>query len=337
VVRAIRQFTLLAACLGLTALAGCAAGATQPAAGGQPSYATSQPVPPPSVMPVPADMNVAAFKALARQEAAAWPLSPLAKAWKAGLVIPSAADLTYDPMADTQPVEDVEALGNGNLVYTGPPPSRYGPAAVVRWSGASAPAPMPVPVLSEAQTFSALKNNALGRCPSCHTTTLTVTNAQPDTMPIATNHGLAVVPAWAFSITGLDTQVLQAAIAPGSYVTEIPARGPAEDLGPLGQPFVGANEVSAVSPDGRTLEMWLANDPCRPPATYGGLVAEVGDVVVVGGWIHDTHPITNCVAGGQGQYVMVRLAKPLGDRVILDAETGLPAPYPFHPAPWASK
>ena len=83
--------------------------------------------------------------------------------------------------------------------------------------------------------------------------------------------------------------------------------------------------------------MWLANNPCRQPATYGALVAEVGDVVVVGGWIHDTHQITDCVEGGDGQYVTVRLAAPLGGRVILDAGTGLPAPYPFRPEPAPAK
>jgi hypothetical protein len=94
---------------------------------------------------------------------------------------------------------------------------------------------------------------------------------------------------------------------------------------------VGANEASVLTPDGRTLGMWLAGIPCRPPATYGALVAEVGDVVIVGGWINDPQPVTSyCAASG---YVTIRLATPLGHRVILDGQTGLPAPYPFHPAP----
>jgi hypothetical protein len=38
-----------------------------------------------------------------------------------------------------------------------------------------------------------------------------------------------------------------------------------------------------------------------------------------------------------GQYVTVRLAAPLGDRVILDAAAGSPAPYPFQPAPATTK
>jgi len=322
-----RRLMLLAACLGMTALAGCTAGAT-PAAGGQPSAATSQPA---STAPAPQGVNVAAFRALARHEASGWPQSPLGKVWKTSLVIPGTDDLTYVGNPRGFPTEDSrQAFGNGNLVFTGPPPSGA-PAAVITWTN-GAPS-MKVPTLTAAQTFIALKNNTTqGRCPGCKTTPLTVTFAQPDTTLLPTSRGDAVVPAWAFTLPVLGGQVIQAALPPASYVTENSVRMPTENLGPLGKGFVGAIEVTAVSADKRTLEMWLANNPCSPPATSGGLVAEVGDVVVVGGWIHDPHPAAGgCVAGGRGQDVTVRLAAPLGDRVILDAATGTPAPYPFHP------
>jgi hypothetical protein len=163
VTHARRRFVMLAACLGVAALAGCTAGAARPAAtaaGGPPSVTTSQPVPPPSAMPVPTDMNVAAFHALAEQEAAAWPQSPLGKAWKTGIVVPSADFLTDVGNPYGFPSTEVkEAFGNGNLVYTGPPPSRYGPAAVVRWLQPAVS--LKVPVLSEAQTF----NGAPPSCP----------------------------------------------------------------------------------------------------------------------------------------------------------------------------
>jgi hypothetical protein len=195
-------------------------------------------------------------------------------------------------------------------------------------------------MLTEAQTFSALKNNTVGRCPTCNTNPLYVTAAQPDTMGISTNRGTVVVPAWAFTIQGLNAQVIETALPPSSYATEDSVPMPAENLGLLGKGFVGAIEASAVSADGRTLEMWLTNNPCDPAAEWGGLVAEVGDVAVVGGWIHDPHPAKDCAGGGnfvQGQYVTVRLAAPLGDRVILNAATGTPALYPFHPEPASTK
>jgi hypothetical protein len=319
-----RRFMLLAACFGVTALVGCTAG-------GQAPVVASQPAPSASAAPSPQGVSIAAFRALARQEASQWPQSPLGKVWKTSLVVPSAADLTFNGNPRGYPSDEVEeAFGNGNMVFTGPPPSGA-PAADITWAD-GAPK-MKVPVLSEAQTFSALKHNAVGRCPSCKTTPLTVTLAQPDTMSVPTSEGTAVVPAWSFTIQELGGGVSQAALLPGSYITENSVRMPAENLGPLGKGFVGATEASVLSADGRTLGMWLANDPCDPAATWGGLVAEVGDVVVVGGWIHDPHPAAGggCVASGLGQYVTVQLAAPLGDRVVLDAATGSPAPYPFDP------
>jgi hypothetical protein len=135
------------------AVAGCAAGSTQPV------VATSQPVPPaPSPSPSPHDVNVTASNALARQEAGAWPRSPLGKVWKTGLVIPIGWRPDHRPFRGFSSDEATEAFGNGNLVYTGPPPSGA-PTGIISWAnGASTK----VPVLSEAQVFSALKNNTEG-------------------------------------------------------------------------------------------------------------------------------------------------------------------------------
>lgn len=317
-----RRFMLLVASLGVTALAGCAVGAT-PAVGGQASAPAS------SARAVPSSQGVAvgAFRALARQEASDWPQSPLGKVWKTGLVIPSADYLTSVPSRGFSSGEAKLAFGNGNLVYTGPPPSGA-PAGVVTWPGGST---TKVPVLSEAQVFSALKNNTVGRCPGCKTTPVAVTGAQPATMAVPTSRGKASVPAWAFTVNGVLGPVVRAAIPPGSYVLEDSVRQPTQNLGPLGKAFVGITAATLSGHDGRTLKMTLASGPCGPAATWGGLVAEVGDVVVVGGWMHDPHPGVACAAVLIETQVTVRLAAPLGDRVILDAATGLPvAPFPFH-------
>jgi hypothetical protein len=214
----------------------------------------------------------------------------------------------------------MEAFGNGDLVYTGPPPSGA-PAGVMVWGDGSK---TKLPVLGEAQVFNALKNNAWGRFPGCKTTPLPVTGAQPTTMAFATSRGIASVPAWAFTINGANGPVFQAAIPPSSYVLEGSVRPPAENLGPLGKAFVGTSVAVPEGNDGRTLQMTLAGMPCGAGGTSGGLVAEFGDVVVVGGWIHDPHAAA-CPENPFGSVVTVRLAAPLGDRVILDGATGLPA------------
>src|SRR5262245_26846540 len=118
-----RRFMLLATCLGVTALAGCAAGA---------SGVTSQPVSSASAMPSPQGVDVAAFHALARQEAIDWPQSPLGRVWKTGLVIPSADYLTSVPSSGFSSGNAKLAFGKGDFVYTGPPPSGS-PVGVVTW------------------------------------------------------------------------------------------------------------------------------------------------------------------------------------------------------------
>jgi hypothetical protein len=46
--------------------------------------------------------------------------------------------------------------------------------------------------------------------------------------------------------------------------------------------------------------------------------------VVVGSWSRDSDPGGVCAASAALRLVQVRLAQPLGTRVILDAGTGLP-------------
>jgi hypothetical protein len=330
-----RLLAPLAACLGLVALGGCAAvspphpARPATAAVGRSAY-SGAPRPAsftPSASPLPVGVNVAAFNALARQEASAWARSSLGKIWKTGLVVPLADVLSSGPSGGFPSSEAKEAFGNGNLVFTGPPPSAA-PAGMVTWPDGSN---LKVPVLSEAGAFSAMKNNTGGRCPSCVTTPLAVTAAEPTTMKVPTSRGSATVPAWAFTLRGVSTPVIQAALPPGSYITEYSYPAPAENLGPLGKAFVGAAEA-AGSAGSRTLTLMLGGSPCD--MTWGGLAAEVGDVVVAGGWMHDPHPDAACPASLVTRSVTVRLAAPLGDRVILDAATGLPvAPVPFTGTP----
>jgi hypothetical protein len=259
-------------------------------------------------------VNVAAFNALARQEASAWARSPLASAWRTGLVLLS-ADLSSGPSSGFPSGEDKEAFINGDLVFTGPPPSGA-PAGTVTWADGST---MRVPVLSEARVFSALTSSR--ECPGCVTTPLAVTAARPVTLDVATSRGRASVPAWAFTLKGVHAPVVEAALPPGSYATPYTYGSPAERLGPVGSAFVGAT-YAGTSADGRTLTLDLPASPCD--ATWGGLVAETGGVVVIGGWVHDPDPDEPCTAMLVTRTATVRLAAPLGSRLVLDAATGQP-------------
>ena len=179
-----RSFSLLAACLCLVAVAGCTASAGTSSAAGS------------TASPPPGTVNVGAFDALARQEAVAWARSPLAKAWRAGLVVLSTDDLSSGPSGGFPSGQDKADFIDGDLVFTGPAPSGA-PVGVVTWPGGSS---MKVPVLSEAKTFSELTSSR--DCPACVTTPLDVTAAKPTTLAVGTSRGTAMVPAWAFTLKG---------------------------------------------------------------------------------------------------------------------------------------
>jgi hypothetical protein len=275
----------------------------------------------------PGAVSVGAFDALARQEAVAWARSPLAKAWRTGLVVLSPEDeLSSGPSGGFPSGQDKEDVSDGDLVFTGPAPSGA-PSGVVTWPGGST---MKVPVLSEARTFSELTSSR--QCPSCATTPLDVTAAKPTTLAVGTSRGIAKVPAWAFTLKGVSGPVVQAALAPGSYVTPGSKGSPSDvRLAALGKAFTGAG-TAAVSADGRTLTLRLFGGPCD--ATWGGLATEADDAVVVGGWEVDPNPNVPCAAIGISRTTTVRLSAPVGDRVIIDASTGQPVtPSPAIPVP----
>ena len=347
-----RSFSLLAACLGLVAVAGCAVRTGSSSAAGPATtnvgsvgvQASSPAVPSPAVRspaapspavrssapragssPPPGAVNVRAFDTLARQEAVAWAHSRLAKAWRTGLVILSPDTLSSGPGSGFPSGQDKMDFINGDLVFTGPAPSGA-PAAVVTWPGGSS---MKVPVLSEARTFSELTSSR--QCPACVTTPLDVTAAKPATLAVGTSRGIANIPAWAFTLKGVSGPVIQAALPPGSYVTPGSKGSPsAARLAPLGEAFTGAGSAT-VSADGRTLTLRLFGGVCD--ATWGGLATEADGAVVVGGWEVDPHPDAPCAAVGVFLTTTVRLPAPVGDRVIIDASTGQPVtPFAF-PAP----
>ena len=260
-------------------------------------------------------MNVAAFDALARQEATAWARSPLATEWRTGLVVLGADSLSSGPSGGFPSGAAKLAFVNGDLVFTGKPPSTA-PAGVVTWSNGST---MKVKPLSETQVFADLASSR--QCPGCATTPLAVTAVRPATMDIATSRGTASVPAWSFTLQGVSTPVTQAALPPGSYATLNTGGLPAEKLRPLGASFVGGATVTP-SADGRTLTVGLPGGSCE--TTWGGLVSEAGGVVVVGGWMHNPNPDQAYAGVLLLRKVTVHLAAPLGDRVVLDGATGQP-------------
>ncbi len=281
------------ACLGLAAIAGCAAASTpshQRRQGG-----AARAVSPDSAAVAPTasrraarhpGVNVAAFDALARQEATAWARSPLAKVWRTGLVV----------LERRQPDLGTERrlpVGRGQAGLHQRRPRLHRAAAVRRpgrrrhlarrldHEGASAQRGAGLRRADKQQAVPGLRDDAARRHGGA-----------------AHDHGRRHEPGHRQRARlGVHPQGSVRAGHPGGaaagqlrHAVHATA-SPTEKLRPLGAVVRGRRTVTP-SADGRTLTLGLRRQPLRHDLGRPG--AEVGGVVVVGGWMHDPNPDQAC-------------------------------------------
>jgi len=139
---------------------------------------------------------------------------------------------------------------------------------------------------------------------------LEVTSAQAGTTPVRTSRGVAEVPAWRFTVKGIEHPVVQVAVSPEA-IKPLPAPA-AEPFDPADR-LVGAQDLTAVS--GNTIDYRLGVGACDKDIVP--LVWESPDIIVVGG---KTGPPAEgaCTLQLILHPVKVTLAAPVGERVILD-------------------
>jgi hypothetical protein len=247
-----------------------------------------------------------AFNARARQVTAAWFRSPVAKVWRTGLVLLGSDQVTS--ISGNFGFAD----GAGKLAFQD---GRYvlaGSLPVSPWSGAVGWRPGSSPLLTARQAFQRLAaNRPCEYLPCGH---LTVTGARPGTVTVTSNKGRLALPAWTFTLREMPYSVAEIALAPGSYAV-LP------DFTPTRWNDIGAS-VKSVSPDGRTLTLTIVTGDCV--SAFGARVYQGSSAIVIGSWSRDRPG--GCDLGMALRTVRVRLAAPVGHRVILDVGTGQPQP-----------
>ncbi|MFI5664894.1 hypothetical protein [Streptomyces sp. NPDC051684] len=147
---------------------------------------------------------------------------------------------------------------------------------------------------------------------------LTVTTVTLGHMRQSTSRGPATVPAWVFTLDGYATPLKQAAAVP-SKTPRSPV-GAAHDL-----PGLPLNRLLAVSADGRTVTVVALHGVCDDGPAVAAL--ETRGSVVLSASVTGRDDDHVCTKQGKLERVEVRLRKPLGDRVLLDAHSGSPLPY----------
>jgi hypothetical protein len=264
--------------------------------------------------PVAGQDGPAAFVARARQVTAQWDRSAAARVWRAGLVLMDPSDLTPVPStAGFSSQREKDAFGSGHFRLAGTLPAGPLPG-LVRWADG---ATLRLPVLTARAAFAELAaQRPCGGPGACGQ--LTVTGAQPGVVTVHTSRGLASVPAWRFTVAGLGWKVSEVAVARSALVV-LPGYGP---IPPAGQNTPGVNGLTAVSADGRALTLSFIGSACD--AAWGAYRYESNSTVVAGSWEKPSPGNAPCPAVGMPRIARVRLARPLGTRVLLDVASGLP-------------
>jgi hypothetical protein len=225
-----------------------------------------------------------------------------------------ASDLTPVPSgAGFSSQQEKDAFGSGRFTLAGTLPAGPLPG-VVRWADGTT---LRLPVLTARAAFGELAaQRPCGGPYACGQ--LTVTGAQPGVVTVRTSRGLASVPAWRFTVAELGWQVSEVAVARSALVV-LPGPGP---IPAAGRNTPGVNELTAVSSDGRILTLSFTGSACD--AAWGVYRYQSNSTVVAGSWEKPSAGNTPCPAVGVSRTARVRLARPLGTRVILDVASGLP-------------
>ncbi|MEO3799304.1 hypothetical protein [Nonomuraea sp. B1E8] len=150
-------------------------------------------------------------------------------------------------------------------------------------------------------------------CPARGCRPLRVTGVKLGKVPLETSRGTIQVPAWKFTVEGVEQKKIHVAVDP-SAVTARPERtqGGVEE--------VMAFDLVAGKPDELLLRYGFgACDTVHGPRAY-----ETDQLVVVDMDEEDSSSGKACPAILHTATTTVTLARPLGDRLVLDSGTGLP-------------
>ncbi|MEV7519937.1 hypothetical protein [Streptomyces sp. NPDC091371] len=246
-----------------------------------------------------------------QQVAAAWEGSAALKQWREGFHPLGALD--WAPPGGFRS-EDKLAAVNGHFELRADLPADPPAAAPIRWAGGGE---LTLPLLSAREAYGQF---AQPKAPAGSERPVPVTAVRLGETTVRTSRGQAQVPAWLFTIEGYDTPLAQIAIRP----QELP-KPPIEPLGLSGGGTARISGHSAGSPDTASFEVTAGHGSCD-----GGVAVDVlegTDTVVLAGRIlpgKEPAPGQGCDLAMRMQNVTVTLTRPVGDRILIDSESGAP-------------
>jgi hypothetical protein len=173
------------------------------------------------------------------------------------------------------------------------------------------------PLMSAQAAFGFFLSTA-GKGPPA-TVDLDVTSMRIGTAVFLTDRGYLTLPAWLFSLGGVQDPAAVLAVAPAAVYS-----APGLSTNPP-----TANMGVRLSPNGRTLTVTFAGapsgtGPCDLEYSLVRAVSKVGVALQVNG--RQAHPdrVANCAMPASADHIVTVLSAPLGNRVVIDAENGAP-------------
>lgn len=196
------------------------------------------------------------------------------------------------------------------------------PPGEVRWSDGTSKA---LPLLSADQAIKQLIASAGSKCPDCRP--LEITSAELTTGSVQTSRGPATVPLWEFGVAGSTVRITRVALA--GNISVIPPK-----WDPYNAPGAISIEAALGSPQSNELTVSFAGAPpdahgaCGADYTAEAVESDLAVVVIV-----VEHSILAPQATPAGCRLVatlrtahVTLSAPLGNRVVLEVNEGLPVP-----------
>lgn len=253
-----------------------------------------------------------------RQVAEAWQGTPALAALREGFY-PLERFRTAVPKGGLRSQADRTAHLKGAYVASKPLPGAL-PKGEARWQDGTRRAAR---ALSAEQTVELLGE---GDNPPDGGPTLKVTAARLGETQVATARGSARVPAWLFTVAGYDAPFAHPAVAwpkfPGSPVKPLP------DSYETGSAATGGPD--SVQVEGRTLTVSVSHGSCSGPAEVKAL--ETGETIVLAASVRPLEREKGsdqvCDLAIHMSRATVRLNRPVGDRVLLEARRGTPVQQP---------
>ncbi|MFD9948124.1 hypothetical protein ACFWYW_55140 [Nonomuraea sp. NPDC059023] len=259
------------------------------------------------------DASADEFDRRAREVAQRWHGSADDRAWRTGFVALEVLNPQGWNHVRQIPAWVNRSAHNGVWQLAAELPKASPERADVRWPDGEV---SQVPLISAASAYAQFSRPAKlieEDCPARGCRPLRVIGARLGKVPLQTSRGTIQAPAWMFAVEGVEQKKVHVAIAP-SAVTARPERvqGDIEE--------VMAFELTAGKPH----ELLLRYGYGACDTVHGARAYETDQLVVVDVDTRDSGSGEVCPAMLKTATTTVALARPLGERLVLDSGTGLP-------------